>query len=99
MKDILFDEKIAGSIHFTPGACYDEASNGNKSSIHWDMVMRQDPEAGGGEIWFDDKLVRKDGRFVVKALEGLNPENLKSPGHSQATRKRRVTKAPASRRR
>ena len=77
MKDILFDEKIAGSIHFTPGSCYDEASNGNKSSIHWDMVMRQDPEVGGGEIWFDDKLVRKDGRFVVKELEGLNPESLK----------------------
>jgi aminopeptidase len=77
MKDILFDEKIAGSIHFTPGACYDEASNGNKSAVHWDMVMRQDPEAGGGEIWFDDKLVRKDGRFLVKELEPLNPENLK----------------------
>jgi aminopeptidase len=77
MKDILFDEKIAGSIHFTPGACYDEASNGNKSKIHWDMVMLQTPEAGGGEIWFDDTLVRKDGRFVVPELEGLNPENLK----------------------
>ena len=77
MKDILFDEKIAGSIHFTPGSCYDEASNGNKSSIHWDMVMRQDEAAGGGEIWFDDKIVRKDGRFVVKELEPLNPENLK----------------------
>ncbi len=77
MKDILFDEKIAGSIHFTPGSCYDEASNGNKSSIHWDMVMRQNPEVGGGEIWFDGQLIRKDGRFVVKELEGLNPENLK----------------------
>jgi len=77
MKDILFDEKIAGSIHFTPGSCYDEASNGNKSSIHWDMVMLQTPEAGGGEIWFDEKLVRKDGRFVVRELEPLNPENLK----------------------
>jgi aminopeptidase len=77
MKDILFDEKIAGSIHFTPGACYDEASNGNKSDIHWDMVMIQTPEYGGSEIWFDDKLVRKDGRFVVRELEPLNPENLK----------------------
>ena len=77
MKDILFDEKIAGSIHFTPGACYDEASNGNKSDIHWDMVMIQTPEFGGGEIWFDERLVRKDGRFVVKELEALNPENLK----------------------
>lgn len=77
MKDILFDEKIAGSIHFTPGACYDEASNGNKSKIHWDLVMLQTPEAGGGEIWLDGRLVRKDGRFVVPELEGLNPERLK----------------------
>lgn len=76
MKDILFDEKMAGSIHFTPGACYDEASNGNKSQIHWDLVMRQDPEAGGGELWFDDRLVRKDGRFLIDELKGLNPENL-----------------------
>lgn len=77
MKDILFDEKIAGSIHFTPGACYDEASNGNKSDIHWDMVLIQTPEYGGGEMWFDDRLIRKDGRFVVPELEPLNPENLK----------------------
>jgi aminopeptidase len=77
MKDILFDEKIAGSIHFTPGACYDEASNGNKSKIHWDLVMRQTPEAGGGEMRFDDKLIRKNGRFVGKELLGLNPERLK----------------------
>ena len=76
MKDILFDEKIAGSIHFTPGACYDEASNGNKSDIHWDLVMRQTPEAGGGEIIFDGKTIRKDGRFVIPELQGLNPENL-----------------------
>lgn len=77
MKDILFDEKIAGSIHFTPGGCYDEASNGNKSTIHWDLVLRQTPECGGGEMYFDNQLVRKDGRFVVKDLEPLNPENLK----------------------
>jgi aminopeptidase len=77
MKDILFDEKIAGSIHFTPGACYDDASNGNQSAIHWDMVMRQTPEVGGGEVWFDNKLIRKDGEFVVKELKGLNPETLK----------------------
>lgn len=76
MKDILFDEKIAGSVHLTPGACYDEASNGNHSDIHWDLVLRQTPDAGGGEMWFDDVLVRKDGRFVRPELEGLNPENL-----------------------
>ncbi|WP_027415964.1 aminopeptidase [Aneurinibacillus terranovensis] len=77
MKDILFDEKIDGSIHFTPGQCYDNAFNGNQSAIHWDMVLIQRPEYGGGEIWFDDRLIRKDGKFVVPELEGLNPENLK----------------------
>ena len=76
MKDILFDEKINGSIHFTPGNCYDEAPNGNRSAIHWDLVWIQRPEYGGGEIYFDDVLVRKDGRFVVEELQCLNPENL-----------------------
>ncbi len=77
MKDTLFDEKIAGSFHLTPGSSYDNAFNGNKSSIHWDLVMIQRPEYGGGEIWFDDVLVRKDGLFVLPELYGLNPENLK----------------------
>jgi len=76
MKDILFDEKIKGSFHFTPGNAYDEADNGNKSQVHWDMVLIQTPEYGGGEIWFDGVLVRKDGRFVPEELQGLNPENL-----------------------
>lgn len=75
--DILFDEKISGSIHFTPGCCYDDAPNGNKSALHWDLVLCQTEEFGGGEIWFDDVLIRKNGRFVLKELEGLNPENLK----------------------
>ena len=77
MCDILFDEKIAGSIHFTPGACYDDASNGNKSNIHWDMVMIQTPEYGGGQIYFDGVLIRENGRFVHPDLLDLNPENLK----------------------
>ncbi|NCC55741.1 MAG: aminopeptidase, partial [Erysipelotrichia bacterium] len=76
MCDILFDEKIAGSIHFTPGACYDECNNGNQSAIHWDLVQIQTPEYGGGEIYFDGVLIRKDGRFVLPELLGLNPENL-----------------------
>jgi aminopeptidase len=77
MKDILFDEKMAGSIHFTPGQCYEETENGNKSNIHWDMVLQQTDAAGGGEIYFDGKLIRKNGRFVLPELEGLNPERLK----------------------
>lgn len=77
MKDPLFDEKILGSIHLTPGKCYDEASNNNPSSIHWDLVLIQTPAYGGGEIYFDGQLIRKDGRFVPEELQGLNPENLK----------------------
>ncbi|MGG7621049.1 aminopeptidase [Bacillus coreaensis] len=77
MQDILFDEKIDGSFHFTPGQCYDDAFNGNHSNIHWDMVNIQRSDYGGGEMYFDDVLVRKDGRFVIKELEVLNPENLK----------------------
>ncbi|MDF2511461.1 MAG: hypothetical protein K0S04_1327 [Herbinix sp.] len=76
MKDTLFDEKIMGSFHFTPGNCYEEAPNGNHSAIHWDLVCIQTPEFGGGEIYFDDVLIRKDGRFIVPELECLNPENL-----------------------
>jgi len=76
MKDTLFDEKIAGSLHFTPGQCYETTDNGNRSRIHWDLVLIQRPEFGGGEVWFDGELVRKDGRFVPDELAGLNPERL-----------------------
>lgn len=76
MKDILFDEKIAGSFHLTPGQAYEEADNGNRSQVHWDMVMIQRAEYGGGEIYFDDVRVRKDGLFVLPELEGLNPDRL-----------------------
>ncbi len=76
MKDTLFDEKIMGSLHLTPGRAYEDADNGNRSSVHWDLVLIQTPQWGGGEIYFDDVLVRKDGRFVLPELEGLNPERL-----------------------
>jgi aminopeptidase len=76
MRDILFDEKIAGSFHFTPGQAYENADNGNRSQVHWDLVCIQRPDYGGGEIYFDDKLVRKDGEFVLEELKALNPENL-----------------------
>jgi aminopeptidase len=76
MRDILFDEKIAGSFHFTPGQAYEEADNGNRSQVHWDMVQIQRPEYGGGEIWFDGELIRKDGLFVKDGLDKLNPDYL-----------------------
>lgn len=76
MRDILFDEKIAGSFHFTPGQAYEEADNGNRSQIHWDLVNIQRPEYGGGEVIFDGKLIRKDGLFVPPSLQALNPDDL-----------------------
>ena len=79
MKDTLFDEKIAGSFHLTPGQCYDEAPNGNQSSIHWDLVAIQREDYGGGEIWFDGDLIRKDGVFTDPDMERqFSKENLKS---------------------
>ncbi len=76
MDDILFDEKIGGSFHFTPGNAYDETDNGNRSAVHWDLVMIQTPKYGGGEIWIDGELIRKDGEFVHPAFIGLNPDKL-----------------------
>ena len=78
MCDILFDEKIAGSLHLTPGQAYEECDNGNRSAVHWDMVLIQRPEWGGGEIWFDGELIRKNGQFLPRDLKPLNPANLKS---------------------
>lgn len=78
MLDILFDEKIACSLHMAIGNSYsDETFNGNRSSVHWDLVLIQDKAHGGGEIWFDDVLIRKDGIFTLKELQGLNPDKLK----------------------
>ena len=76
MADTLFDEKISGSFHLAIGNQLEQTPNGNRSGIHWDLVQIQTPEYGGGSIFFDDKLVRLDGRFVLPELEGLNPENL-----------------------
>jgi len=81
MRDILFDEKIAGSFHFTPGQAYEDCGNGNKSQVHWDMVCIQRPDYGGGEVWFDGKLIRKDGLFVPAALKKLNPDYLLGKGN------------------
>ena len=72
MRDILFDEKIAGSFHFTPGQAYEDADNGNRSQVHWDMVNIQRADYGGGEVYFDGKLIRRDGDFIPKELKPLN---------------------------
>ena len=77
MRDILFDEKISGSLHFTPGRCYEAADNGNVSDVHWDLVLIQRPEHGGGTITFDDTVIRRDGFFTLPELQPLNPDNLK----------------------
>ncbi len=76
IHDILFDEKISGSFHFTPGACYDEADNGNKSAVHWDMIYIMRSEYGGGEIYLDNQLIQKDGLFCHPSLVELNPQSL-----------------------
>jgi aminopeptidase len=76
MRDILFDEKIAGSFHLTPGQAYEEADNGNRSQVHWDMVNIQRPDYGGGEIYFDGKLIRRDGEFLPKQLRSLNRNHI-----------------------
>lgn len=72
---VLFDEKMAGSFHFTPGNALQTADNGNRSEIHWDLVCCHLPAYGGGEIWFDAELMRKDGLFLSKDFELLNPKN------------------------
>jgi aminopeptidase len=74
MRDILFDEKIAGSFHLTPGNAYDEADNGNRSKVHWDLVQIQRQEYGGGTIAFDGVPIRVDGRFIPEELRALDPE-------------------------
>lgn len=77
MRDTLFDEKISGSFHFTPGQAYvGVADNGNRSQVHWDITCIQRKDYGGGEMWFDGKLIRKDGLFVPKSLQKLNPDHL-----------------------
>ena len=77
MRDTLFDEKIDGSLHLTPGNAYEIADNGNRSEVHWDMVLIQRPEYGGGEISLDGEVIRRDGRFLPEDLQGMNPERLK----------------------
>lgn len=81
MLDTLFDEKMCYSIHIALGNGYEDSygkgAQKNKSQIHWDLIQSHSPENGGGEIYLDDVLIRKDGVFILDELKGLNPENLK----------------------
>lgn len=73
INDTLFDEKMAMTMHFTPG----NDSIYNPSAIHWDIVTSHAREMGGGEIYADGVLIRKDGLFVLDELKQLNPRELK----------------------
>ena len=95
MRDILFDEKIAGSFHLTPGQAYEEADNGNRSQVHWDMVSIQRSDYGGGEIYFDGKLIRRDGEFLPTQLRSLNRSHFVKRGRRD--RKLEVARAASAR--
>lgn len=63
---ILFDEKIGGSIHMAVGASYPETGGKNTSGLHWDIIKNMKGVNGaGGQIYADDELIYKDGRFVI----------------------------------
>lgn len=64
----LYDEKIGGTIHMALGTSYPETGGVNQSAIHWDFIcdLRK-----GGEVWVDDILFLKDGRFVAPGLESI----------------------------
>ncbi len=76
MNDILFDEKMCGSLHMALGCSYDDCDNTNKSVLHWDLILNQTDSFGGGEIWFDNVKIRENGVFILPELVDLNPENL-----------------------
>ncbi|HEX7004423.1 MAG TPA: aminopeptidase [Trueperaceae bacterium] len=61
-KQILFDEKIGGTVHLALGSSYTDTGGLNKSAIHWDMVcdLRQ-----GGAIYLDGELFQENGQFVI----------------------------------
>ena len=84
MLDILFDEKIAGSFHFTPGQAYEEADNEIIASAlgHGEHSKAR---VRGGEIWFDGELIRKDGEFQHEDLAKLNTDYLLGDSESFMT--------------
>lgn len=65
IRNILFDEKIGGTVHLALGNSYPETGGQNHSALHWDMICDLRPAAGGGEVWVDDQLFMKDGTFLL----------------------------------
>ena len=76
LKDILFDEKMASSIHLAIGSSYEDCYNGNTSAVHLDLIQSHLAKNGGGKIYFDDALIYENGKFIYPNLVDLNSENL-----------------------
>jgi aminopeptidase len=64
IRNILYDEKIGGTIHLALGNSYPETGGKNVSALHWDMVCDLRAAAGGGEVWVDGELFLKDGKLM-----------------------------------
>ena len=61
-KNILFDEKIGGSVHMAVGQSYKQTGGVNNSPVHWDMIANM---KNGGQIWADGELIYQDGQFLI----------------------------------
>jgi aminopeptidase len=61
-KNILFDEKIGGTIHMAIGQAYIQCGGKNESTVHWDMITDM---TQGGEIWADDVMIYQNGKFII----------------------------------
>lgn len=62
--NILFDEKMGGTVHLALGRSYPETGGTNESGIHWDLITDLRPGAGGGTISLDGEVWQRDGQFV-----------------------------------
>jgi aminopeptidase len=61
-RNILFDEKIGGTVHLALGSAYAESGGENRSALHWDMICDL---RSGSEVYADGELVYRDGRFLA----------------------------------
>ncbi len=61
-RNILFDEKMGGTIHMAVGQSYLQAGGKNQSGVHWDMITDM---RSGGQVFADDELIYENGRFLI----------------------------------